>query len=150
MLLQEEASSYFERNGWNIKQSYFLENVDHNHIPTALLMKGIINDLKQKKSISFIAAKFHYSLVNLIDILAMNAGINKLAFSGGVFLNSVLIDLLHYHLSKKYNLYFHKELSPNDENISFGQMVYYDNKIKEGKNRKERNEFISNYENEIV
>ncbi len=143
MLLQEEASSYFERNGWDIEQSYFMDNADHTHIPTALLMKGIIKDLQQKKPVPFIAAKFHYSLVHLIDIIAMNAGIIRLAFSGGVFLNSILIDLLQYHLSKKYNLYFHKELSPNDENISFGQMVYYDSKIKEGKNRKERSGCIS-------
>ncbi|MDE3213395.1 MAG: hypothetical protein KGM98_09180, partial [Bacteroidota bacterium] len=28
-------------------------------------------------------------------------------------------------LQESYSLYFHQDLSPNDENISYGQMVYY-------------------------
>ena len=67
--------------------------------------------------------------MHLVEIIANNLQIKNIAFSGGVFLNSVLVDLLHLHLDRKFELYFHKKLSPNDENISFGQMVYYDHKI---------------------
>jgi len=41
-----------------------------------------------------------------------------------------LVDMLLELAPKTVNLYFHKDLSPNDENISFGQMLYYLN-IKE-------------------
>ena len=90
-----------------------------------------MDDIQNKESVQFIAAKFHYSLVHLVDNVAIAAGTNKIAFSGGVFLNSILVDLLQYHLGNKYQLFFHRNLSPNDENISFGQVVYYDNKIDE-------------------
>ncbi len=129
MLLQEEASSYIAANGLSMIQSYFEKNIDCRNIPTALLVQGIMDDIQNKESIQFIAAKFHYSLVHLVDNVAIAAGTNKIAFSGGVFLNSVLVDLLQHHLGNRYQLYFHKNLSPNDENISFGQVVYYDNKI---------------------
>ncbi len=129
MLLQEQALTYFNKNGWVIQESYFIENSHFHRILTSLLMQGIVFDIGQGKSTEFIAAKFHYSLVNLIGMMANHLELKNVAFSGGVFLNSVLVDLLQLHLGENFQLFFHKELSPNDENISFGQMVYYDNKI---------------------
>jgi hypothetical protein len=41
--------------------------------------------------------------------------------------NALLVDLLVRHLSKDFHLYFHRQLSPNDENISFGQLNYWGN-----------------------
>ncbi|MEO6289379.1 MAG: hypothetical protein ABIO76_05640, partial [Ginsengibacter sp.] len=136
MLLEEQASRYIKLHGRQMLQGYF-EAGHYNYIPTTVLMNGIVKDIQQGKSVSYVAAKFHFSLVQIIDMVAEDIGVNKITFSGGVFLNGVLVDLLRYHLSGKYQLYFHKELSPNDENISFGQMVYYDNKIA-GVNKMER------------
>lgn len=132
MLLQEQAFKYFNKNGWQFNESYFNEDA-HNRISVSSLMRNIIHDIQQKKSTQFVAAKFHFSLVRLIGIIAKYFQFKNIAFSGGVFLNSVLVDLLQIHLSNNFQLYFHKELSPNDENISFGQMVYYDNEIKSNK-----------------
>ena len=39
-------------------------------------------------------------------------------------------ELLEENLENKYNLFFNNQLSPNDENISFGQLVYVNSKIK--------------------
>ena len=86
-------------------------------------------DIKKEKAINYIAAKFHYSLVCLIDIVAKNLNVEKISFSGGVFQNALLNDWIQKAYSGKYELYFHQNLSPNDENISFGQFVYYDNNI---------------------
>ena len=36
-----------------------------------------------------------------------------------------LRDVTH-QLSQNFELYFHRQLSPNDENIAFGQLVWYD------------------------
>ena len=77
-----------------------------------------------------IRAKFHYSLVCLIGVVAKNINVEKICFSGGVFQNSLLVDWMQKECSNKYQLFFHKNLSPNDENISFGQLVYHDNNIK--------------------
>lgn len=127
MLLQEQASAYLTKNGWAFGESYFIGN--DNLVSTTSVMNQIVIDINRNKSSEFIAAKFHYSLVHLVEKIADNFKVKSIAFSGGVFLNSVLIDLLHFHLGKHFQLYFHKELSPNDENISFGQMAYFDNKI---------------------
>jgi hydrogenase maturation factor HypF (carbamoyltransferase family) len=56
--------------------------------------------------------------------MALIHGIKKLAFSGGVFQNALLVDLLHEKLRKTHELYFHQQLSPNDECISFGQLAW--------------------------
>jgi hydrogenase maturation protein HypF len=41
-----------------------------------------------------------------------------------------LIDILKEMAKNEYTLFFNSNLSPNDENISFGQMMYYLNCIK--------------------
>jgi hydrogenase maturation protein HypF len=136
MLLETEALQYFEDHNWTIDEYYDYEDADG--ISTYLLMEQIVSDVVQHKSIGFIAAKFHYSLVQIIKSVASNAGIRKIACSGGTFVNNLLVDLLQINLSKDFELYFNKELSPNDENISFGQFVYYDQEIKSLPNKIEK------------
>ena len=63
--------------------------------------------------------------MKIIRLVAEKEGIKKLAFSGGVFQNALLVDLIHHHLEEKFDLFFHLELASNDENISFGQIVAY-------------------------
>ena len=82
-------------------------------------------DLENGTTIGEIAATFHYTLVILIKKIAKANDFNQITFSGGVFQNSLLIDLIQIYLENDYKLYFHRELSPNDENISFGQLVCY-------------------------
>jgi hydrogenase maturation protein HypF len=98
-------------------------------VSTEVLFSGVVKDIKEGRPIDFIAAKFHYSLVVLVNSMAESMAVGKIVFSGGVFQNTVLIDLLHWHVGDRLELYFHKELPSNDENLSFGQMVYYDNDI---------------------
>ena len=120
MLLEEMALSYFLKNEYIINESYFSEN--KNFLQS--LIEGIVSDLEISKEKDFIAAKFHFSLVEMIEYVANTQKIDNIAFSGGVFQNTVLIDLIIEHLNAKFNLYFHKELSPNDESISFGQIFH--------------------------
>jgi hydrogenase maturation protein HypF len=129
LLLEKSAQQYFTTNGYSFTESYFMEGAHLHKIPTATLFTGIITDIEKGKPADFIAAKFHYSLVQLVKIVAHNLQLQKIAFSGGVFQNAVLVDLLYQHLGQIHQLYFHQNLSPNDENISFGQMVYYDTNI---------------------
>ncbi len=130
MYLQSLAEEYVDENGFEMNESYFKEGSHYYRIPTATLMQSIIIDMEKGKDKNYIAAKFHYSLVCLIDIVAKHLQIEKICFSGGVFQNALLIDWIQHKLSNKYHLYFHQHLSPNDENISFGQLVYYDNDIR--------------------
>ncbi|NOX37663.1 MAG: carbamoyltransferase HypF [Calditrichaeota bacterium] len=97
------------------------------HSPMVLslshLKQQILDDLQAGVPVEQIAFRFHYQLVKWIDRIARTMGVRDLAFSGGVFQNALLVDLCHRVLGDRYRLHWHRELSPNDENISFGQMV---------------------------
>lgn len=129
LYLQNLAESYTECNGYSIGESYFSDEDRYCSIPTITLFTGIVQDIVDKREAGFIAAKFHFSLVHSIEMIAGQNGIENIAFSGGVFQNSLLVDMIIQLLDTKFNLLFHRRLSPNDENISFGQMVYADNDI---------------------
>jgi hydrogenase maturation protein HypF len=130
-----EASMYLEKLG----QKQFLENknnfVDYlenmeftnNGIPTKLLFERIILENNKDSKAEVIALNFHYTLIKAIEKIAIQNNCNILAFSGGVFQNTLLIDLIMTFLSKDFRLHFHENISPNDENISFGQLNYYQN-----------------------
>ncbi len=88
-----------------------------------IILKNVIADLKAGVDKRQIAFNFHLSLAKIVRELAARQGVRRLAFSGGVFQNSLLIDLIINELGEKYDLFFHKDLSPNDECISFGQLA---------------------------
>jgi len=91
-------------------------------LDTGNLLDQIILDIREGIRPEKIAYKFHIYLVDVIQSVVKSKGYRNIAFSGGVFQNSLLVDLLKSRLNK-YELFFHKELSPNDENISFGQLA---------------------------
>jgi hydrogenase maturation protein HypF len=78
----------------------------------------------QEEGVEKRAFQFHRDLVGYILSQVKSQGIKKVAFSGGVFQNQLLVDLIIDHLDGDYELYWHQQLSPNDENISFGQLMY--------------------------
>ncbi len=87
------------------------------------LLNDLFNDYQGGIPAEKIAFKFHLSLVKLIEQLAAVENVSTLAFSGGVFQNGLLVDLLHHLLGNSCQLHFHRHLSPNDENIAFGQLI---------------------------
>ena len=108
--------------------------LDDNTIPTKLLIKNLYSDLKSGTPKENLIVNFLYTLATMVLQIAKKNDIKKIAFSGGVFQNTVLVDMLKEVGEKEYKLYFNRNLSPNDENISFGQIMYYlhcSQKIKE-------------------
>ena len=150
MYLQALAEEYVNENAFIMDESYFKEGSHYYRIPTASLIQGIAMDIKKGKPRNYIAAKFHYSLVCLIHIVAKNVGTTMICFSGGVFQNALLVDWIVYQYKEKYQIYFHKNLSPNDENISFGQLVYHDNNITSVNVKTYHQEEIINHTSQII
>ena len=91
-----------------------------------IFMQAFLKDIENKLAISVIAYKIFYSLARLIAQLSKFFSIHAVAFSGGVFQNALLTDLIKENSSKDRQLYFHKQLSPNDECIGFGQLACYE------------------------
>ncbi|MBL7852119.1 MAG: carbamoyltransferase HypF [Cyclobacteriaceae bacterium] len=83
----------------------------------------VIRHLLQGSSRSAIAYQFHVGLVHWIAEIARQQKCRTLAFSGGVFQNALLNDLLTGLLADEFELLFHQELSPNDECIGYGQLA---------------------------
>ena len=132
MQLQALAETHIQQNGFFMDEPYAVDDRRGSLLSGASLLRGILIDLKKERPKSYIAARFHYSLVCLVGKVAEKTGTGKICFSGGVFQNGLLTDWIQEEYGKKYQLYFHKNLSPNDENISFGQLVYQDNRISGG------------------
>ncbi|HMP30841.1 MAG TPA: hypothetical protein PKD85_14640 [Saprospiraceae bacterium] len=123
MLLEQKAREYFIVNSLkSITQCYTFTFQDGKILFDKFLSE-LTFDIAQNESVTFIAAKFHVSLIYLIKKIAKPY--SKIAFSGGVFQNAILVDLAIEHLSEDHKLYFHNQLPPNDENISVGQVGYW-------------------------
>ena len=132
MKLANLAEDYVNQHGFTMHGPYVTDDASNNDVSTTAIIQGVILDIYQNQPINFIAARFHYSLVCVIDAIAKRAKVNQICFSGGVFQNMLLVDWITHALSDKYQLHFHQNLSPNDENISFGQMVYHHSQLKSG------------------
>jgi hydrogenase maturation protein HypF len=91
----------------------------------SVLINELIHDWFQKEANEVIAWKFFYSLAKAIARTSNHYFIDKIAFSGGVFQNALLVDMVIEILQHKRQLYFHVQLSPNDECISLGQMAWF-------------------------
>ncbi|WP_460956877.1 carbamoyltransferase HypF [Spirosoma litoris] len=125
LLLETTAAQYVLENGYEASQSYLPDALMTTQIPTRAIVAGVVRDNLAGLPINQIAANFHYTLVQAVAAIARQTGIQQLAFSGGVFQNALLVDWLRYELEPTYQLYFHRQLSPNDECISFGQLAHY-------------------------
>ncbi len=89
------------------------------------IIDKIYKDLKLGISKEKIIQNFLFTIAYFIIHFATKNKYEYIAFSGGVFQNSTLVDMLLELAPKKIKLYFHTNLSPNDENISFGQLMYH-------------------------
>jgi hydrogenase maturation protein HypF len=128
-------------NSFEGEAAMFLENqiIDYNlescinyckefsgkTIPTLQILKGVQSDLKNGIETSQIATNFLFTLASIIYKVAENSKSSKICLSGGVFQNATLIDMLIELNDNRRKLYFNRNLTPNDENIAFGQMMYY-------------------------
>ncbi|MEM8893883.1 MAG: carbamoyltransferase HypF, partial [Bacteroidota bacterium] len=116
--------------------------VSAGKIDTSSLFIEMLRDLNEDVDKATIALKFHIALVELIRSVAHHYDQKQLAFSGGVFQNALLVELIDQRLGHEFELYFHKELSPNDENISFGQLAHYHIQLRSLNNLKTEENYV--------
>ena len=102
----------------------YLNDIENGMSPKEIISK-IYTDIKLGESRAQIIVNFLFTLAFSILEMAKSKNCKHIALSGGVFQNTTLVDMLLELAPKEIKLYFHKKLSPNDENISFGQIMYY-------------------------
>lgn len=123
--LESHAEHFANSHKTGFQYSYFHTHGDIPQNITQHLIKSIINELSNGTATDKIAYSFHISLVDLIRKVATKNTTQHIAFSGGVFQNKLLTDMMISLLANEFKLLFHQQLSPNDECISFGQLACY-------------------------
>lgn len=123
-----EASILLENliGAYDIQQckSYVSRTFD-GFLPSHEIIKEIKRDIENNTSNSTIAINFIYTLAKIIIDYASSHNYRVVCCSGGVFQNTTLIDMLQDLNNHQMRLCFNRKLPPNDENISFGQAMYY-------------------------
>ncbi len=116
----------------NLVEGYDLSNCkiycsinENGQIPTYELFQELRSDKENGETNKNIITNFLFTLASLIIQMADRMETKEIALSGGVFQNTTLVDMLKEIAKEEYTLYFNRNLSPNDENISFGQIMYY-------------------------
>lgn len=143
-VMQLEASA---RNSYPHK-AYYSFDITSNTIVWKGFLKELLLDISTYKEQDFIARKVINSLVELVVQLSNKLGVCQLAFSGGVFQNALLVDLLIERMQNIKPLYFQKQVSPNDEGIALGQLAYYLNEkqvLNKSKQEEEKEESIHSH-----
>ncbi len=121
MLLENCANNYKGEEWIN-----FSQHRTHQEIPSSLIVQKILTAYRHGASKEFIAYSFIYTLANIIIEIGKENNTRIIACSGGVFQNSILLSILRNLAKKeKINIKINRKLSPNDENISFGQLMYH-------------------------
>jgi hydrogenase maturation protein HypF len=121
----ETAATMFLKQRKDYFESYPIE-FENKKIHTTALVIFVIEDVRNGVNPAEIAARFHCTLVNIIRDMADANGLKQIAFSGGVFQNALLVSLIEKYLGEDFYLFFHRQLSPNDECISFGQLAHWE------------------------
>ncbi len=125
MRLEQLALRYFRQHGLCSAEGWLDKLDDEGNLPLSPLVSGILGGLRNGVAMEKLAADFHVSLIKSVQLVALRCGAKKLAFSGGVFQNGLLVDLAIELLGGKFELFFHEQLSPNDECVSFGQLIRF-------------------------
>ena len=111
------------------KESYtyeWQEEKQSHLISLGPIIRGVVNDIRQGKGISFISHKFHLTLIRLFTDLCTQLGqenkVDRVVLSGGVFQNKTLLTGLEEALKKRgFCVFSHASVPTNDGGISLGQ-----------------------------
>ncbi|RJQ53778.1 MAG: carbamoyltransferase HypF [Nitrospiraceae bacterium] len=102
------------------------------------LIKGIVSDLAKGTGVDTISARFHNTMAGIVlDVclkLKKHTGTDRVALSGGVFQNSLLMEKTCKLLDENgFKVYTHRRVPTNDGGLSLGQAIIANERIKAGK-----------------
>lgn len=91
-------------------------------------VRAVVKDLRHGVSSSVISKRFHQTVASMIvetcDTIRRKENLNRVALSGGVFQNMLLLGLVSEGLRRSgFEVYTHHLVPPNDGGISLGQAL---------------------------
>jgi len=121
----------------NEYQFDLLEVEDKTLILIETIFRGIVSDLERGVVVESISSKFHNTIAKIILNMCLNirktSGLQRVALSGGVFQNSLLIENTYVLLDKNnFKVYTQHRVPTNDGGIALGQVVVANEQTKRG------------------
>lgn len=116
--------------GKSIKESYNFEWIsgDMHKVLLQPIVCAVVDDMKKGVHPSNISGKFHATIIKLFselcEVIRKESGLNRIALSGGVFQNSIILTGLMEKLEEKgFQVFTHTQVPANDGGISLGQAM---------------------------
>ena len=116
--------------GKSIKESYNFEWIsgDMHKVLLQPIVCGVVDDMRKGVHPSNISSKFHATIIKLFselcEVIRKESGLNRIALSGGVFQNSIILTGLMEKLEEKgFQVFTHTQVPANDGGISLGQAM---------------------------
>ncbi len=105
-----------------------VENQGVKVVKLGELFSSVVQDVTNQTPANLISLKFHNTVANIITgmckLITIETGITRVALSGGVFQNRLLLKLARAALQRKgFNVLTHHLVPCNDGGISLGQAV---------------------------
>lgn len=122
----------------SVGDAYRFEVCADGTIGAENVIRGAVEDLLDGTDASIVSAKFHFGVADLIAEVATDIrdkrGLDRVALSGGVFQNMILLEAALTRLTKRrFEVFTHSRVPPNDGGISLGQAMIADARIKKGR-----------------
>lgn len=107
---------------------YSLDIKDDGIIDPIPLWQALLADIRLGIAIPILCARFHNSLANLVAEICQGirqqAGVNRVALSGGVWQNKFLLDTTYHKLDEQgFDIYLHNQVPTNDGGLALGQAM---------------------------
>ncbi|NVJ53670.1 MAG: carbamoyltransferase HypF [Campylobacteraceae bacterium] len=122
------TQSFEGETGLLIEQNYdkkIIESFDFKLNDNEIDLSPMIKQILEEKDIKIICSKFLNAIVKIILIIAHDYDNLPVVFSGGVFQNKTLLELVSKTLTNKQKRYYYsKDIPLNDGGISAGQIYY--------------------------
>ena len=101
------------------------------------IFRGIVSEIECGVGVESISSKFHNTIAKIILNMCIKirktSGLNRVALSGGVFQNSLLLENTYVLLDKNnFKVFTQHRVPPNDGGIALGQVVIGNERIKRG------------------
>ncbi|MBW1952971.1 MAG: carbamoyltransferase HypF [Deltaproteobacteria bacterium] len=109
-------------------QTAYAFTINGNSAPLTIdwepLVLGILADLDQNQTVNLIAARFHYTLVEVILAVAKRFPYHRVVLSGGCFQNRYLTEKAVESLETAgFQPYWPRLIPPNDGGLAVGQIM---------------------------
>ena len=99
------------------------------------MFRGIVSDLERGVGVESISSKFHNTIAKIILNMCFEirekSGLDRVALSGGVFQNHLLLENTFVLLDKNnFKVFTQHRVPPNDGGVALGQVVIANEQIK--------------------